>query len=981
MLRHIIRRPVAVTMVVLVIAVLGIVAAGKLPLSLMPDIDIPSISIQIDAPQMSAMDIEESAVKPLREKLSQIGGLQDMVCESRDGSSTISMTFEPGTRMDYVFIETNEKVDQSMNYLSGISRPRVMKANASDIPAFYLNLYVREGCEIPFADFSSYVESVVVRRIEQLPQVAMVDVTGTVDKEIVITPDAQKLESMGMTLSQFSSYIRAANFRLGSLVVRDGEYHYNIKFRSAASGADEIADVWFKTADRLVQVRDVASVKERQTEPSGFARSDGKRSVLLAVVKQPDARMADLKSAAVRVMGNVCRENPAVDFTMTRDQTALLEFSIRNLFQNILLAILLSSLVIFLFLGSLRTSSLVVLTIPVSLLMTVGLFAVLGISLNVISLSGLILGVGMMVDNSIILVDNISRLIRSGVPREDAVVRGTAEVRGPMLSSVLTTCAVFLPLVFIGGTAGALFYDQAVAITAVLLSSYLVTITVLPTYYNLWGSASGRVRGAFLQRAYESVMCFCLRRRWLLPVVLVLSLAAGVFAFGRIGKQRLPDMSYDDVLVSIDWNDNISVTENSSRIAQIEQSLEAEQITSIIGVTQFILPEMGGQGSSEATIYLRCGSAEDLQKTLRTLRGAVSQRFPGAIVEESASGNVFESIFADREAMLVARLRPLEGTRMDVESLRGQTRQISQAVDQRLPEVAVKKDILYVADPELMALYGVSYDDILKALRTSLGGDRLFDITQGEHSIPVLLTSEEVQDAAVPVEYLLKQTFTEELKTVTSGVNGRYYPVSFDVPSRDVKSLMEAVSRAVRDDGRFDVAFSGSWFSTSELIRQMLLVLLISVLLLYLILAAQFESLVQPLIILSEIVIDIAFSLLALLLAGQSLNLMSLIGLVVICGIVINDSILKVDTINKLRAAGAGMSKAILQAGAMRFNAIVMTSLTTIFAALPFLSHGSMGNDLQFPMAFVIVAGMIAGTLVSLFFVPLMYSVTERRKK
>ena len=294
----------------------------------------------------------------------------------------------------------------------------------------------------------------------------------------------------------------------------------------------------------------------------------------------------------------------------------------------------------------------------------------------------------------------------------------------------------------------------------------------------------------------------------------------------------------------------------------------------------------------------------------------------------------------------------------------------------------------------MMALYGVSYSQLAGVLKNALNENRLFNIVQGDRTLPVVMgvDTREMDDivrntflyrdgAGLPVSAFMKQTYEEDLKSIVSGAEGSYYPLPLDLTDSDASSVMDDIREVTYRNGNFDVSFTGSYFSSRKMVRELALVLIVAVVLLYLILASQFESLVQPLIILSEIVIDIFVSLAVLWLCGASVNLMSMIGLVVVCGIVINDSILKIDTINRLRRSGTGLYHAILLGGQRRLKAIVMTSLTTILAVCPFLVRGNMGADLQYPMSLVIIAGMITGTAVSLFFVPIVYYEIYRKRK
>ncbi|MCM1177427.1 MAG: efflux RND transporter permease subunit [Clostridium sp.] len=1018
MLKTIIERPVAVTMVLLIAVVLGIAGMRMLPVSLVPDVDVPVVTVQAESAGMSAREMDESVLKPLRQQLVQINGLQDIVTEAKDGSGTISLTFSHGADIDYLFIEANEKVDRSMSSLPGIQRPKVLKSSATDIPAFYINMtsacdgqYSGERSELfpvpeKFMRMSSFASEVVAKRIEQLDEVAMVDISGLAARELLVIPDMEALKSSGIGIDRFEELVRSANVRLGSLVIRDGEYRFNVKFVSYAESRTDIENLYFKVGDRLMQVKDVAEVVEHPAGRTGLVRSDGRPAVSMAVIKQSSARMSELKDAIEDLLGHFRDDYPDVEFTVTRDQTQLLDYSIDSLVRNIVFGILLAVLVIFLFMRDFRSPLLVAMTIPAALIFSMLVFYVIGLGINIISLSGLILGVGMMVDNTIILVDNITGHWTRGEELRKAVVDGTVEVMGAMLSSVLTTCAVFIPLIFVNGIAGAIFYDQAMSITVVLLSSYAVTVTVIPVYYYMWYRKSGSFRPSRIlsrisidgaaEKVDDVIMGWFLRRTWLSWTMLAVSVAGASFLFMTMEKEKLPPITSSEIMMEIDWNEPLSVEQNEERVARLEDALsgEAQQVTSFVGVQQFLLSHGGDNGMSQASIYMKCADSRSLERAMDSIGRRLRDEYPKANCGFEAAGNIFEMVFAGREAPLLARLRPVSSPGLAPEAVLSAVDSIARALPWlSVPRVPLKTDVLFVADAERMALYGVSYQSLVRVLRSSLNQNSLFDIVQGERSVPVVLgtghgdlagilenTFVESRDAAIPVSGLMRRTYAEDFKTIVSGTEGNYYPVPLDAGPSDVPEIISAVQSAVQDEGNFEVSFSGSYFTDRKMVEEMLLVLAIAIVLLYLILASQFESLLQPVIILSEVAIDIFFCLLVLKCLGMSINLMSMIGLVVICGIVINDSILKIDTINRLRRSGMPLEESIMTASRLRLKAILMTSLTTVLSVLPFLARGNMGADLQFPMSAVIVAGMLFGTFVSLFVVPALYCSIYRRR-
>lgn len=1008
MFKGLIRRPIAVMMVLIAVMVLGVAAIRKLPVSLVPEVDIPRMTVQVTSPERSAREINELLLNPLRAQLVQVPHLEELTCTAKDGMGVIEMTFEYGSNADYLFIDVSERVDNGVQgWPQNEERPTIARASATDIPAFFINVSLKSENR-SFLEMSDFCRQVIVRRIEQLQQVAMVDLSGLTYPQLLIIPDMKKLHALGADEGTLSQAIQGANVRLGSLSIRDGEYRFDVRFESTVVTKEDVEQVWLKLGGRTYQIKDLAQVREEAQSRKGIVASDGKTCITMAVIKRSDARMADLRDGIQSLMDAFEADYPDLQFTVTRDQTELLDYSIDSMTRSLLLGALFACLIIFLFMRDMKSPVLVVITIPTALILTFLLFHVLKISINIISLSGLVLGLGMMVDNSIITIDNITQRWQKGDTLSEACVGGTRQVFPAMLSSVLTTCALFIPLIFMSGIAGALFYDEAMAVTATLFSALLVSVTVIPVLYCQFYRRKGvrdRERRWLLalNEWHTGAETWLLRHRAVSWTVFGLSVILSVPLFMALDKEKLPEMTHTDSLLSIEWNERISIEENDRRCQQIMNQFPGEltQYTVMAGAQQFALSHTPETGLTEAIIYMKAETADALSGIEKRASDYITEHWPAAAYSHEASKGIFEMLFEADEQPLVARLRHADGSTPTPQQLTALLSRLQEALDKaestevrsvRLQQPQWNEYIELVTDAERLALYDVSFSQILSYLQNSMNASSVLRVSRGDISMPVVIGvgDKEARDliegsyietvnGRVPLEVLLKETRARDLKQIASGMDGEYYPLPLDLRGRHAREAMELIKSSVRDTD-FEVSFSGSYFSGQKTVRELLEVLLISLLLLFFILSAQFESLVQPLIIMSELVIDVFCVLLVLWATGQSLNLMSMIGLVVMCGIVINDSILKVDTINRLRRDGMGLKRAILEAGRQRLKAILMTSLTTILATCPMLVRGSMGSDLQFPLALTLIIGMVIGTIISIFFVPLAYYVIYRRK-
>lgn len=1014
--RNLIHRPIAVTMCLIALIAIGCISFKYIPVSLMPDIDIPQITVQVSYPGASVHEVDAEVVAPLRSQLMQVAGLKDIHSESRMDAGSIFMEFEPGSNIDLIFIEVNEKIDRAMNRMpKELERPKVVKASAMDIPAFYLDLSLKnEGvgkdgslpkAGMKFTQLGEFARNIVSKRIEQLPQTAMVDISGTTGAEIICIPDEAKLLSMGLDMETLSKAIQSNNITLGALFVVDGLYRYNIHFDSQLLNREDIENVYINHEGRLVQLKDLCRVEEKLASRVGLVRHDGKNAVTMAVIKQNDAQMEDLQKSIEGLVEDLRKEYPDISFDLTRDQTRLLTYSIDNLGQNLYVGAVLACLVLFLFMKDWRLPLLIIITIPLTLIVTLLSFHLLGISLNIISLSGLILGVGMIVDNSIIVIDNVMQRWRQGMPLADALVKGTNEVFTPMLSSVLTTCSVFVPLIFLSGIAGALFYDQAMGVTIALFASLFVAVLVIPVYFMvLYRKRKTCPEGEVLDRKfhfnfytpYECGVKWVLRNPVKSVTAFCLAIPAIFLIYKGLEKERLPYMEHNDALMKIDWNAGISVEENDARVGDVLKQVDGmvQTSTAMVGVQDFVLSHTEDLTTSEAVVYFQAEDGETLRQAQEKMRNYMAERYPRGTVEFGVSGNIFDLIFSNDDADLEIRLQRQGGGRPDVHEARA----FLDTLSRRFPEVAVQpvvseRNIQYVADTEQMAVYHVSYAALQARLRMLVSQNEVYAINEGARSLPVIIgergmdsrrllqyTVRNDEGVDIPLSYLIRETQGEDFKRLYSGNGGDYYPVKITANDRTVESIVDFTERFVKADPHYSASFTGNYYSSREMIGELVLVLSVAVALLYFILAAQFESIVQPLVILSEIVIDVFWVFLVLWLLGESLNIMSMIGIVVMSGIIINDSILKVDTMNRLRREGMPLVTAIWRGGHSRLRPIVMTSLTTILAILPFLSRGDMGSALQYPLSLTLIVGMVAGTLVSLFFIPLVYYLIYRRR-
>ncbi|WP_071144970.1 efflux RND transporter permease subunit [Bacteroides ihuae] len=1010
MIKFLIQRPIAVLMAFTACFILGLVTYFTLPVSLLPDISIPEITVQVAVSNTSARELENTVMKPIRQQLIQIARLKDMTSETRDGAGIIRLSFDYGTNTDLAFIEVNEKIDAAMNYLpKEVDRPKVVKASATDIPVMYLNLTLKSDSvyaktdEQAFLNLCEFAESVIKRRIEQLPEVSMVDVSGLLQRQLQIVPDMNKMAMLGLSIENIEAALTQNNIEPGSMTVRDGYYEYNIKFSTLLRTAQDVENIYIRKEGRIMQLKEFCNVSIVPEKEKGISVSNGKRAVTLAIIKQADENMDKMKASLMKTTDYFARIYPDIEFSISRNQTELLDYTISNLQQNLSLGFLFICIVAVLFLGDVKSPFIIGLSMVVSIVISFLFFYLCNMSLNIISLSGLILALGMMIDSSIIVTENISQYRERGYSLRRACIAGTSEVVTPMLSSSLTTIAVFVPLIFMSGIAGAIFFDQAFSVTVGLMVSYFTGIMLLPVLYMLvYGMGIRRfnwkinnpLKEHTLDAFYDRGIDWIFAHKTLTTVFCIVSIPLCVALFFFIDKERMPKIDENELVVRVEWNENIHIDENRKRVDGLFREMRDRTVeqTASIGLQDFILNREQELSSSEAELYFKTAEPKEIASLQKDIYSVLKQQYPLAVVSFSPPETVFEKLFTTNEADVVAELYARNKEKTPTAN---ELRELEGRFDDKTgvapTGIAFENQLNISINKEKLLLYGVSNDELYRVLKTTFKENSVAMLHSYQQYLPINIAGNEktvnkvLQETLIrtipdkdgvvnyiPLRELITVTPAEDFKSITAGKNGEYVPFRFyDVKAPEI--LMAEAKEVIEKSNDWDMTFSGSFFSNKKMLDELVVILFVSILLMYFILAAQFESFIQPLIVLLEIPIDVAFALLLLWLCGHTLNLMSAIGLIVTCGIIINDSILKLDAINELRKTGIPLLEAIHEAGRRRLRPIIMTSLTTIFAMVPLLFSYDMGSELQKPLSIAMIGAMVIGTLVSLFVIPLVY--------
>ncbi|MEI7584196.1 efflux RND transporter permease subunit [Runella sp.] len=1048
MTRFLLHRPVAVLITALALSVLGVVVFRLLPVSLLPDIPVPEITVQVSYPNAAARELQQAVVLPLKNQLLQVNHLEDIEATTQDGFSVLKLRFDFGTDVRLAYLETNEKIDGILSqFPRDMERPKVIKAGAGDIAVFQLNVAPRPAPQPPMGEIgtpllgrsddsggglelSDFCQNVLKRRIEQLPEVALVDATGLALPEVVVSADRNKMQSLGITEAQIADLLRQNNINLGNVAVKDGQYQYNIRFSSVLRTPQDIANITFRVGDtgssvspqnsaaqnsanetptlavgRLIRLGELVKVSIQEQQQRGLYTFNGQRAVGLAIIKQSDAQLLQMRAQLDELLTQFRNDYPDLAFTLSQDQTELLDVSINNLVSNILTGALLTFVMIFFFLPNPRVPVLIGIVIPVSLNITFLGFYLLGLNINIVSLAGLVLGIGEIIDSAIILIENIEEKREQGFSLDEACVEGTEEVIRPLFTSVLTNSAVFLPLVFLSGLAGALFFDQAVSVSLALAVSLLTSYTLIPVLYRLAFLKSKKegtqiAKETWLMRRiegfYNRTFDVAFRFRKVAWVLVVALLGSAVWAVQGLEKRGMPAISRSELEVKIDWNEPLSVSQNEQRIAQLLKTLSPAPVyvSAYVGQQQFLLNQQLQQSFSQATISLKVTDHPSYQRLSSLLSTKIRQTYPNAIVEMRPARNVFEQLFGGNQPPLQIRLFSTQNQDVPTPQQATETlRHLEEKGFKTNPPGYQKRLVISLREEQLL-LYGVTAEQTYESLKTLFNENQIGQLQSEQKFVPIVLATQHPtgvqsvlqtafvpnrQNQLIPLRELVEMQSVDDYRLFHTGKDGAYLPIDLDLDNRQTAAFLPEIEKNLRQDKTLNYRLTGDYFRNIGYLEELAWVVLIAVALLFCILTAQFESLLQPLIVMLTAFMGIAGALLTLALFDESLNALSVIGLVVLIGLIDNDSILKIDTMNREREH-LGIIEAIRLSGKRRLKSQLMTYLTTILGLLPVLFSGGLGAELQRPLALTVIGGMTVGVIASWTLIPLLYYWIANRK-
>ena len=1069
------RRPVAVTMLFLAVVLLGGISFARLPIDLLPEVSYPRLVVYTSYPDVAPGEVERLVTEVVEATTAAVPDVEKVSSVSRDGVSLVTLRFAWGTDMDFAMLNTRERLDNIRDALPETAdRPRILRVDPESEPIMVLS--VAGGADL--WETKELAETVFRRRLEQLDGVAQAAVTGGLDREIQVDVRPDLLEAYGIDMGQIASALAGANYSAPGGTVLQGRYRYPLRTLGEFQTIEEIRDVVVARQEqtgqqggestfRLVRLRDVADVVDGFAEREAIARYNGVESVGLLVYKEAGANTVAVADLVEQTLVQLREEFVGVELDVASSQAGFIADSISNVVQALVFGGILAFLVLFLFLRDPRYPVAIALAIPISVVGTFALMEAAGVSMNIMSLGGLALGVGMLVDNSIVVLENVFRHREGGARAAIAAAVGAEEVQGAITASTLTTISVFGPIVYVEGVAGELFRDLSLAVAFSLLTSLLVALTLLPALAAHFGAGGEREeddraaapaprpagvwgRSKWLARALARLPFRILGGLGLLTRDLLVFWAGGIGAvlariFGPL--LRAFDLWFDRFATRYHTALGWSLDHRGRVMAVAGVALGLSGVIAI-GLDRDLLPAVD-QGAFDVRLELAEGTG--LAATTEVAEGveAAMLEDPGVEAVFSRIGRDVRS-YAESEDVsglntanfqvrlapgvatsgVVERLRPLGatipnglltfetgqatalgqvlgGTDADVAvRIRGESLELAydraELVRERMEGVGALGNVRVGAEkgrPQVQiqidrgaaARYGIDPRTIADEVNRAMRGDPATQFVDFDRKIDIVVrypndlrfslsTLNGIRVEGVPLRELIDVSEVLAPSEIFREDQGRLVTVYADVVSGGLDQSVALIASALADlppnrDLRMDVGGENEEMRRS--FRDLSFAFGLALILVYMILAAQFESFVHPFTILMAVPLALVGVVIALVLAGEGINTMSLIGIVILVGIVVNDSIVKVDFINRARAQGMACREAILEAGRVRLRPIIMTTVTTVLGLTPMALGIGRGADLRAPLAIAVIGGLIVATMLTLIVVPVVYSLIE----
>ncbi|MGP4082460.1 efflux RND transporter permease subunit [Pseudalkalibacillus sp. R45] len=1002
-------RPIAMGMVILFMLIIGAVSVRNTPVDLFPDLTFPVAAVTVTYEGASPEEVEKLLAQPIENIMGTIPNVESVSSVSRTGGALIIVSYNWGTDMDFAALKMREQLDAVRDQLPrDVPQPRVLRFNPNDLPIVRLGIQATEG---DLVSAKKLVENEIKPALDSIDGVASVTIEGGTEKVVNVSVDPEALNDFGITIDQLRQVLAGENVTMPSGEINDKEMKYPLRVVGEFDSITELRQLPIPTKSGVVELDKLVEIEETTANADQISYLNGEPSIGISILKQSGENTVTVANSVEKKLQDLSLSEEVKVETIF-NQAKFIKQSIKAVLLNMIIGSLFAAGILYLFLRNLRSTLIIGFSIPISVMTAFIFMYFSGQTLNLLTLGGLALGVGMIVDNSIVILESIYRLREKGVPIKEAAITGTKEVSGAVIASTLTTVVVFLPIVFVDGLAAQLFKPLALSVTYALAASLITALIIVPLLSsNLIAGKHKKInqKGKFLnfQRRYVYLLRKALRypKRVILGTLILLLVSLSAIPF--IGTEFLPaqDQSYVNINVELPPGSSTDSTYQATEIINEKldniSAIDLYYVT-IGGSNDFSI--QAGSNSNTAMYSILLKPISDREQSdvqiADTIRSKIDKVENAEISVQASDAGFSESpVSIEVSGPDLGTLETIsDNIKAEINKVDG-IREIDSNYETGNPQLEIE------VDRTIASSFGLTSAQVSQAVQNATNGRvaTVFNRSGDQVDVRVQVDPEKLEDVEdlknlnieTPRGELVKLKSIAEINQGTgpSQINRsdrlREIRVSASILDRDLGNVMNDVKKQIKENvslpSGYEISFGGQNQQMKDAFFKLSGALALAIVLIYMVMAGQFESYFYPFIIMFSIPLTAIGILLGLVVTRQPFGVGSLVGILILTGIIVNNAIVLVDYINQLKQRGLSTSRSIVKAGKARLRPIMMTALTTILGLIPLMIGIGEGTEIQQPMAIVIIFGLLFGTLISLIFIPVIYNqfdqIKETRKR
>ena len=1003
------KHKVTTIMAYVLIVVFGIMGFTSLPLALLPDIELPMAVVYTTYSNAGPQEVENMVTKTIESACASVSGMDEIQSLSSEGSSMVMVTFADGTDMDEAMVDLRDRIDRVKGFLpEDADAPMTMTIDVDAMPVVTVGL---KGADL--AELQAIAEDDIQPALERIDGVASVDIAGGYENEIAIDTDADRLAGYGLSVSYIAQMLAAENVALPAGEVQSGDQSFSVRADGEFSSVSDIANTLIPLpTGGTVRLSEVADVYVAPKEQTAIAKIGGEPCITISVNKQSDTNTLQVAERAKEALNEVTALQPTLDWSLLMDQSDMINMTVDSVVQNIVFGVLLAAIVLFVFLRDLGATAVISVSMPICIISVFLIMQVFDITMNMMSLGGIAMGVGMIVDNSIVVLENIFHYRSDGCDRFVSCVEGTKEVALSISASTLTTVAVFLPIGLSGGLSGMMFREFCITICSLLLASLLIALTLVPVLCYALLDRGGKHRMRMpdtghdiadrpLMRKYKELLAHFITHRKKAIIISGAMIVAFLGSIAIAGVELMPQMDESMVAIGVempvgsDLEDVSAMADRAVDIA-LEQVPEIESIYYSTGGASMSTTSTANSASITVNLVDKSDRDRTSQQVADDLRPYM-QNLAGAEISVEASGTMDMSSMTGDAISVTLRGDDYEKLSQTAEQLAGQFAalpgaiEVSSSASEQVPEVEI------TLNRANASRFGLTAATIGQAVRGELSGQTATQLKVNGEEITVTVRGDsraETSIDALKSVMIPTQTGGSVPLSLVANVETVLAPQSINrlnqsrtvtitggaadtVSTAEMSQAVQGVLDTFELPDGITYETGGEMEEMINTFTQLAYALVVALGLVYFVLASQFESFVMPVIIMTILPIGLLGSLFTLPLTGNKISMVAFIGVIMLAGTVVNSSIVLIDYMNIRRKRGEDKDTAILNACPRRVRPVLMTTLTTVLGLLPMVFSNGEGAEMMRPMAIVMITGMVVSTIVTLLFTPVYYSLID----